>query len=374
MRGTGVELWDTWRHKIEKESASRIAEDGMSEVFSFREAKEVLNSTSFSSRIENADINKSQRNLLFMDGIEHSLLRRKLGQVLLNWRKVALSSGAVATDLVSAWRDPCVVDVVRDFALPITRHSTSELMGVPEEDRAHVEALLLGLAPQFDPAATHGSRAAAVAAGSELTIYFGWLVRRNRASQGSAISAMSSLHAGGELQLSEVLASCVLLAHAAFENTANFLTFVAVEALTNAAAASALGGPSATHHRYGVDELLRLASPVQYLVRKVVKEAFVSGVRVLPGSIVVPSLGRANRDPDYFAAPNSLQCDRVQRDHLAFGAGEHSCMGASLARAEGILAGQALLSRFGWAEALEVEWRSNVVMAGPSRLLLRIGS
>jgi cytochrome P450 len=51
-------------------------------------------------------------------------------------------------------------------------------------------------------------------------------------------------------------------------------------------------------------------------------------------ALVQVNYGAANRDPSTFEDPDDFRIDRVQKGHLAFGKGIHSCVGASLARAE----------------------------------------
>jgi cytochrome P450 len=54
-------------------------------------------------------------------------------------------------------------------------------------------------------------------------------------------------------------------------------------------------------------------------------------------------LGAANRDPAAFAEPHRLDVSRDARKHVAFGGGIHHCLGAALARMEGVIAFKALL-------------------------------
>ena len=70
-----------------------------------------------------------------------------------------------------------------------------------------------------------------------------------------------------------------------------------------------------------------------------------AGVEIPAGETVQCMLGAANRDPAHFPDPDHFDPGRPNaRDHLAFGAGRHFCLGASLARIE---AEQALARVFG---------------------------
>ena len=87
------------------------------------------------------------------------------------------------------------------------------------------------------------------------------------------------------------------------------------------------------------------------------------------------SLGAANRDPAHFAEPDRLDLGRDEPRHLAFGAGIHYCLGASLARLEAQVAIGALLRRFP-ALTLAVErpvWRPSSTLRGLDTLPVALG-
>lgn len=70
--------------------------------------------------------------------------------------------------------------------------------------------------------------------------------------------------------------------------------------------------------------------------------------RVEVGELVVTVLGGANRDPEVFPEPDTLDLARPNaRRHLAFASGPHYCLGAALARLEGEIAFTTLLARLG---------------------------
>src|SRR5262249_16784219 len=70
------------------------------------------------------------------------------------------------------------------------------------------------------------------------------------------------------------------------------------------------------------------------------------GVRMNQGDRVTVFYGAANRDPGVFANPDEFRLDRDLRNHVAFGAGIHYCLGAPLARAEARISLNAFLDRF----------------------------
>jgi cytochrome P450 len=96
-----------------------------------------------------------------------------------------------------------------------------------------------------------------------------------------------------------------------------------------------------------VEETLRYDPPVQVLLRKTTREVELSGVVMPKGSIVMALIGSANRDERQFADAERFDIARNAVGHLAFGLGEHFCIGAPLARLEARIALDVLLSRLG---------------------------
>ena len=125
-----------------------------------------------------------------------------------------------------------------------------------------------------------------------------------------------------------------------------------------------------------VDELLRFDGPVQQTVRVPIVPVHFDvadgRIDVQPGTIVLTSLGAANHDPAMFDSPNQLQLARPNANrHLAFSAGIHYCLGASLARLETEVAIGSLVNRFDNLEMVgESEWRDRLTIRGVSRLSL----
>jgi len=95
-----------------------------------------------------------------------------------------------------------------------------------------------------------------------------------------------------------------------------------------------------------VEEALRLEPPVQGLYRTAVTDTEVGGVPIAAGQHLMLVYAAGNRDAARFEEPACLDPDRPHlMSHLAFGTGEHFCLGAALARAEGRIALEVLLDR-----------------------------
>jgi len=111
-----------------------------------------------------------------------------------------------------------------------------------------------------------------------------------------------------------------------------------------------------------VEEVLRYEAPSPVQARWVMRDVELHGTPVPEGSIMLLVNGAANRDEREFEDADQLDVRRRNVHHLSFGQGIHFCMGASLARLEGVVALDEVLAR--WPE-WEVD-RDGAVMAHTS--------
>lgn len=81
-----------------------------------------------------------------------------------------------------------------------------------------------------------------------------------------------------------------------------------------------------------VEEILRWTSPVNYMKRVVAEDLEFRGQKLRKGENLVLFYASANRDEAVFDDPYTFRIDRDPNPHLAFGIGEHFCLGAHLAR------------------------------------------
>ena len=121
-----------------------------------------------------------------------------------------------------------------------------------------------------------------------------------------------------------------------------------------------------------VDELLRFDSPVQLTSRMVTDDEEFRGHSLRKGQQLVLLLAAGNRDPEHFDEPDRLDVTRENVRHLSFGHGLHRCLGAQLARVEGGLALEALVTRFPDLrfDNDPIRWGGNTVLRGPRALPL----
>jgi len=97
-----------------------------------------------------------------------------------------------------------------------------------------------------------------------------------------------------------------------------------------------------------VEECLRWVTPIQTMCRTVVADTTLGGTRLRSGDYLIMMYASANRDEAaYGPTAGSFDAARpVNPAHLAFGFGEHLCLGAALARMEARIFFEELLTRF----------------------------
>ena len=95
-----------------------------------------------------------------------------------------------------------------------------------------------------------------------------------------------------------------------------------------------------------VEEILRWTSPVAHMARVATRDTELRGRQIKEGQRVVMWYGSVNRDEDVFADPYKFDVTRTPNEHLAFGIGEHFCLGAGFARLELKVIFEELFRRF----------------------------
>jgi cytochrome P450 len=255
------------------------------------------------------------------------------------------------------------VDLVKEFALPVPSLVICELLGVPYADRGNFQVnsakFLEKDIPLDEKMAAYGA----------LTTYLSELVTRKRAAPGEDI--LSDLASHDDLTIEELIGIAFLLLLAGHETTANMLalgTFALLEHPEQLAELRAHPDllPGA------VEELMRYLSVVDILYRYATEDIELGGETIGKGSTVVVSMLAANRDPQRFDNPDTLDIHREARGHLSFGHGFHHCLGNQLARIEMRAGFEALLRRFPTLKlaipAGEVKLKTNMQIYGVHEL------
>lgn len=239
------------------------------------------------------------------------------------------------------------MDVIGDFAYPLPVRVIAEMLGVPPEDRTRFKEWSRGVAPILDPMLPEETFFKVAEAGLALAVYFDELVAQRRAEPRSDLvtELIAAEDQGEKLTEEELRATLILLLVAGHETTMNLIGNGLFALLRNRDQLARLAGDPALG-KTAVEELLRYDGPVHLTARTAVQDVEVHGTKIEAGEMCVVLLAAANRDPAQFPDPDRLDVGRTANKHLAFSAGGHFCVGATLARVEGQIAFDALARRF----------------------------
>jgi cytochrome P450 len=288
--------------------------------------------------------------LLFIDAPEHSRLRKLMNKGFSPAVAESLRPHieAIVDRMLDTIRHASEADVVREIAYPLPVRVMAEMFGVPEaiHERfirwTHAIGMFLGN-PNRTVEQTHLAQEAVLA----LKEFFRGAAAERRRQRGSdLISLLLDIEEDGEvLKEEELYAQCVMLLGAGHDTTRNLIGNGMYTLLRHQEETAELQkNPELI--RSAVEELLRYESPVQFAGRVAKEEMEICGVRLRGGQPIVFMLGAANRDPRQFRDPDHLDLKRLPNPHLAFGAGEHFCIGNQLARLEGQIAILRMVQQF----------------------------
>lgn len=310
-------------------------------------------------------------NMLMADPPDHTRLRRLVAGAFSpgRTRELAPRVQEIADDLVDALAPKGEADLVEAFTAPLPVAVISELLGVPERDRADFRtwsSLMLGAPSEVQRAA-----------GTNLNRYLAELVAAKRENPDDGLlSALVAVRDGDDGRLSEVelVGTAVLLVVAGHETTVNLLGNALV-ALLRAPEQADLLRERPDLVPGAVEEFLRHDSSVEHATPRYAHEDLeLGGTAISRGEVVMVALSSASRDVPVPGGgdPAELDVTRVGVRHLSFGYGVHHCLGAPLARLEAAVALETLLRRIpDLAPAVpldDLEWVPSGIMRGPLSL------
>lgn len=236
-------------------------------------------------------------------------------------------------------------DLIADFATQLPVAIIAEILGLPADSYPRMLAWGRSGSPLLDIGIDWKTYRNAIDGLRGADDYLLEHFHKLRAEQRSD-NPFGRMVADGSLTDRELTANAALIVGAGFETTVNLIGNGIVLLLQHPEQLALLHDnpdlwPAA------VEEILRLASPVQMTARTPSCDVEIAGAHIAAGDMVGLFLGGANRDPKTFANPTTFDITRPNaRDHLAFASGIHACLGAALARIEGATALRALFETF----------------------------
>jgi hypothetical protein len=321
----------------------------------------------------------SAHNMLLADPPDHTRLRQLVSRSFTP-RHIERLRPAVH-QLVDALLDTMAeagrVEFMGDFALPLPMSVIGELVGVPVEERAALQPYVRAAAKAIEPILSDEEAKEAFEAYEYLGTYFDGLIEdRRRHPRDDLLSGLAQAREkDDQLTTAEVCSTAVLLFAAGFETTTNLLGN-GLLALLRHPDQLARWRAQPELAPTAVEELLRWDSPVQLNMRAALEPAELAGQAIEVGTEVIVLQGAANHDPEHFEQAETLDLARSPNTPLSFGWGIHHCLGAGLARMEGEIAFNALLSRFDEIHLLadEPEWRASFTLRGLLSLPLELSA
>ncbi len=323
------------------------------------------------------DVEKLRSHLMpFKDGDEHTRIRTAMNAVF-HKRVSQLQPRleALANELLDAVEGKQTFDLIGDYAYPLSVGAISMLLGIPLEDKdifkrfsPHFSALLV-------PRKTEADVAMAKKMIDELSGYFQALLDENRHGEKDNVISMMLHENGrhGKMSEEEMMVMPIFLIFAGHETTMNMIgngmyeLFQQPEQLAKMIA----------HPEYmpsAIEEILRMTSTNAALYRVAFEDVTIGGKLIKKGDEVVAVLSAANRDPERYTDPDTIDITRDEGANIAFGNGIHHCLGSNMARLEGNVAFETLFKRFpGIALAEEPEWKESFVFRGLKALYVSPG-
>lgn len=268
-------------------------------------------------------------------------------------------------------------DLIHEFAFPLPIYAICEMLGVPREDQDDFRDWA-GMMIRHGG----GPRGGVARSVKQMRTYLGELIHRKRDDLGNDLISdliRASDH-GDHLTEAEATAMAFILLFAGFETTVNLIgngvhsLFMNPDQRERLQVSLAAGESGLLET--GVEELLRYDGPVELATWRFATEALpLGGEDIAAGDPVLVVLAAADRDPERFAEPDTLDLSRTDNQHLGYGHGIHYCLGAPLARLEGQTALATLLTRLPDLELAvppeDLRWRGGLIMRGLRTLPVR---
>jgi cytochrome P450 len=167
-------------------------------------------------------------------------------------------------------------------------------------------------------------------------LFFGYIEDRRANPRSDVLTELASAkYPDGSVPTTQELVMLAVFLFAAGQDTSAKLLGNAIRYLAENTAMQATLREYPVKIAAFIEEMLRLEGSTKVTFRLARKDTHIGDVAVPAGTRVVSSLAGANRDPARWADPHAFVLERPKiMEHLAFGRGAHTCIGAALARAE----------------------------------------
>jgi cytochrome P450 len=250
-----------------------------------------------------------------------------------------------ASELCDTFPPDAPFDFWNSFAEPFAARVACALVGIPHEDADRAARWAFDLARAFFPFMSAGRRARAERSAVELLQYMDALLAQRREEPADDLmTLLATGDAAADLTPDEVLALAANMVFAGLEATAKALATGTYFLITHGQLPTLADRPESIPS--AVLEVLRFAPPAQNVARFAPADMVCQDVALHAGQVASANIVAACRDPRRYTNPDELDITRHAPKQLAFGAGPHYCLGASLAKLAMEIAFETLASRF----------------------------
>ena len=287
------------------------------------------------------DLPAIQSIMLNMDPPQHRQYRTLVGQAFTP-RIIGNLHGRIremVRDIINGVIEKGECDFVEDVAALLPLEVICEMMGVPQEDLRHIYVLGNKMVGIDDPDLQSDGNPIvpgdAMAAFGEMFGYAGklWTIAHEQPSDNLATALVRAELDGRKLDEMEFNFFFLLLLIAGNETTRTVTSNGMIALLDHPDQLRDLEeDPSLVPS--AVEEILRFAPAVHTFRRTATQPSELRGQEIRPNDKLMLWYPSANRDEDVFADPDTFNIRRSPNEHVAFGFGEHYCLGANLARLE----------------------------------------
>ncbi len=313
-------------------------------------------------------------NLIFSDPPRHRQMRKLINSGFTK-RRVALLEPKIreiVRGILDGIEPGSVHEFAEEIAAPLPTRMIAELIGAPPDDWEQFRAWSDAATGNADPEIELDS----LVAMGQLFEYFQKLIAARRVEPRDDLLSVLAEAEIDEHRLTDedLLNFAFLLLVAGNETTRNLIALGTLALITHPDQCRLLV-EDPTRIPLAVEEMLRWNSPVVHMARTATIDVEIRGQLIREGEVVVMLYGSANRDEDVFGADSEeFKVTRHPNPHIAFGCGEHSCIGAQLARLEATVMFDELLRRFPTIELAGAVDRMRATMVpGVKRMPVRLG-
>ncbi|KAA6167455.1 cytochrome P450 [Pseudomonas veronii] len=297
------------------------------------------------------------------DGQTHQASRQLLSRAFTPRAIEALRADiqAIVDELLSQLSDE--PELMAELFNQVPARILAKLYGIPQKDalrlRRWTDDILVFLVGSLDPA--YGPREALQGL-EEMYEYFGDLVdQRRQAPEDDLVSRVIAAGEAAAITKGNLLAQLAFVLVAGNTTSADMLGIGLLHLLLNPDQLQALRADLSLM-ACAIEEMLRIDPSGQFSHRVLREDIELKGRMMRKGELVFLVRAAANRDAAHFLDPDRFDIRREKNDHLAFGRGEHFCMGTALFRLEANIVFTSLLMRFPNLRLIDGQppvWRTN---------------